>query len=439
MHVSRWFRSFLLVGLVAAVNVTARPAGAQTSAQTLVRDATQPAIEPARQLLSKALLRYRTLNRFSMNIQHQDSSGLFPGAYTQQLRWRRGGKFTLLVTSPASPKAERHAPNYYADGKRVVSDMPGNGQRFIDSIVPLPNTSPGWEVSGGLIVSVLQNTDTFRMFQGKTPLPAPVRFTFGPRSQWRGKNVREIVMHRTDASAQKDVPASFFVEPTGEAFYGVEWSPRKGTLGYAVYSNQKFNPALPPVLGKAPAARSRQVVDGTKRKRASAPAFVPPPTLPSGTPAPDFAVEDKDGKPVKLSDFAGKVVVLDFWATWCGPCQESLPHTNQVAGRFKNDVVVLAVNTWDEKPLFDKWLSANQGKYANLTFAFDPHGRDGDIAKTLYKVTGIPTQYVIGRDGKIVKGMVGYGGPTRDLQDTIQQVLSVPQATAPVQTAQAKR
>ena len=142
--------------------------------------------------------------------------------------------------------------------------------------------------------------------------------------------------------------------------------------------------------------------------------------LTAGTPAPDFTANDKDGKPVKLSDYQGKVVVLDFWATWCGPCQQSLPHTNEVAKLFAGkNVVVLAVCVSDTQAAFDGWLPKHP-EYDAITFAFDPSKKGSpDVANRLYHVTGIPTQYVIGKDGKVMVSFVGYGGPTTDLADAI--------------------
>lgn len=154
---------------------------------------------------------------------------------------------------------------------------------------------------------------------------------------------------------------------------------------------------------------------------AGATEYVEPKLLAEGTEAPDFTVNDRDGKPVKLSDYRGKVVVLDFWATWCGPCQASLPHTNEVAQAFKDKgVVVLAVNVWDTKEKFDAWLPQHT-QFSAIDFLIDPTKEQGkDIATTLYKVTGIPTQYVIGKDGKIVKSFVGFGGPTDDLANALK-------------------
>ena len=151
--------------------------------------------------------------------------------------------------------------------------------------------------------------------------------------------------------------------------------------------------------------------------------YVAPQLLANGTQAPDFTVQDKDGKPVKLSDFKGKTVVLDFWATWCGPCQQSLPHTTKVAKEYADkNVVVLAVNVWDKAEAFQTWLPKHP-EYAALNFAIDPNlNQDKSIATALYGVSGIPTQYVIDPSGKIIKSIVGYEEGSTDLEDALKGI-----------------
>ena len=93
--------------------------------------------------------------------------------------------------------------------------------------------------------------------------------------------------------------------------------------------------------------------------------------LPEGSAAPDFVVSDDKGSPVKLSAYRGKVVVLDFWSTWCGPCQESLPGTNAIAAKYASkNVVVLGVNVWDTKDAFHRWLPKHKA-LGSIKFAID--------------------------------------------------------------------
>ncbi|HEY3333404.1 MAG TPA: TlpA disulfide reductase family protein [Capsulimonadaceae bacterium] len=150
-----------------------------------------------------------------------------------------------------------------------------------------------------------------------------------------------------------------------------------------------------------------------------------PVPLAKGTAAPDFEALDVAGKPVKLSSFAGKPVVIDFWATWCGPCQRSLPLSNKLAAEYASKgVTFLGVCSWDAKDKFAGWLKDR--KSWTMQFVFDPAAEDQpkSIAVTQYGVSGIPTQFVLGKDGKVV-GYMDYADPSdRHLRKLIDKALA---------------
>lgn len=139
-----------------------------------------------------------------------------------------------------------------------------------------------------------------------------------------------------------------------------------------------------------------------------------PPLLAVGTPAPDFTLPTADGsKTVSLSSLKGQVVLIDFWASWCPPCKEALPHTQKLSDDYKDKgVTVLAVNTADKKADMDAFLKAHPEYTMTVLFDADPSQK---VANGAYKVTGIPTFYVIDQEGKVAASYVGYD-PSNDTQ-----------------------
>jgi len=115
-----------------------------------------------------------------------------------------------------------------------------------------------------------------------------------------------------------------------------------------------------------------------------------------GDPAPDFALTSIDGKEVTLASLKGKVILLDFWATWCGPCKASMPLIQKIHDDYKDKgVAVFGVNTFEKKEgAGKKYMEEKKYTYGCLL-------RGDDLARA-YGVSGIPALVVIGKDGKIV-------------------------------------
>ncbi len=124
----------------------------------------------------------------------------------------------------------------------------------------------------------------------------------------------------------------------------------------------------------------------------------------TGSAAKDFSLQTPEGGSVKLLDFKGNVLVIDFWATWCPPCRESLPNLNRLAGDAdlaRRGLKVLAIDAQESPGEVKAFLTKNN---YTLPVAIDA---DGAVARR-YGIDGFPTTLVIGRDGKVRKVFVGY-------------------------------
>ena len=126
--------------------------------------------------------------------------------------------------------------------------------------------------------------------------------------------------------------------------------------------------------------------------------------------AKEFTLTNLEGKTLKLSDYRGKIIVLDFWATWCGPCREAMPHMQKIVNNYKGqNVEFFFINTLETaKPAeiqknVSKFIADNKYDF-NVLFDFQE-----EVAKK-YKVQGIPCEIIIDKEGNIISRSVGYDG-----------------------------
>jgi len=136
-------------------------------------------------------------------------------------------------------------------------------------------------------------------------------------------------------------------------------------------------------------------------------AGVRPVGIPVGEVAPDWTLTDPAGREHTLSDYRGKVVLLDFWATWCGPCKLAMPGLEELHQELKaKGLEVFGLNCWDQPGAAERYMEEEELTYTTLLNA-DP------VAQT-YKVSGIPTFYLVGPDGRVLMHEVGFNPAGKD-------------------------
>jgi len=128
--------------------------------------------------------------------------------------------------------------------------------------------------------------------------------------------------------------------------------------------------------------------------------------------APDFSLKSIDGQEITLSQLKGKVVLLDFWATWCGPCKESIPHLVQLYKNYRGsgfELVGMNVDKGDREAV-RRFVRSMDIPYPVVTAPED--------VVSNYRVSGIPVTFLIDKEGRIRERVVGFSGTIARQLDT---------------------
>lgn len=119
-------------------------------------------------------------------------------------------------------------------------------------------------------------------------------------------------------------------------------------------------------------------------------------------PAPDFSLPARDGGSLRLSDLRGQVVMINFWATWCGPCRQEMPLLQQIHARYEPlGFVMLGVNVEPDSAVAQQWL---QGVPVTFPILFDQQ----NAVSAQYGIQGMPSSVLIDREGRVRHVHRGY-------------------------------
>jgi len=137
-----------------------------------------------------------------------------------------------------------------------------------------------------------------------------------------------------------------------------------------------------------------------------------------GEPAPAFSLMTADGKTMALADLRGRVVYVDFWASWCAPCRRSFPWMNEMQQRYADHgLTIIAVNVDRRRADAEQFLQINTARFAVV---YDDRG----ATPQAYSVKGMPSSYLINARGTVVDVEIGFRDDRKGaIEDQIRSLL----------------
>ncbi|MEI6475488.1 MAG: TlpA disulfide reductase family protein, partial [Planctomycetota bacterium] len=271
-------------------------------------------------------------------------------------------------------------PQWYIENRMDMAAMGGSPD---DQPKLVAATIVGEETLDGTPCDVVKVVRSMKLEGGEDDEGKPV-----PAKEMR--ITETIAFARTDGLPRRVASATEI--PGEEAMSGMNTTATfNGVKSDPTMDDKTFATAAPAGYKKQEAAAEDEQGQGPQMK------------VKAGEAALDFKLMDLAGKEVTLASLKGKVVLLDFWATWCGPCKQAMPFIQKISEDYKGkDVVILGVNTWEKKEGAGKKYMTDKGYTYGCLLA-------GDELAVAYGISGIPTLIVIGKDGKVEKIEVGFG------------------------------
>ncbi len=268
--------------------------------------------------------------------------------------------------------------------------------------------SPSLNVAAGLLAE--SGTALIGMPQLSQDQPFQNLLADGVTFEYQGtRTIQGTVCHAIAATTSVEHPSLGKQSMTSLWFIGRDDNLPRGTSIGPIEKTIRIVAVNPPSAGDyvvaTPAGFSEKLVTGNEARVDK--------LLPVGSSAPDWKLADPTGRVHSLKDYRGKVVVLDFWGTWCVPCQKSMPSIQAVHEKFKGrGVNVFGVAVADAEGQPAAYMKRKGYTYTLLM--------KGDEVAAAYKAVMLPTLYVIGPDGKVVHAEFGL---RQNLQTELSSVL----------------